>query len=119
MKPLLYASTINFYTMNQLTQKQQELADLMQEISEDCYCAGWISGLEYALWSFVLYPSGPRNYGQRGVSLADIERLDKLSQEIGGWIHWLDSEEAPHQDWGEYFIPMDQWIEMYAKHTAM
>lgn len=106
--------------MIDLTVKQRELAELMSEISGDCYCAGWMSGLEYALWNLVLYPSGPRHYGQSEVPLADIKQMDMLSQEIGGWIVWKDDEDGlPLEEWGEYFIPMDQWIEMYAKHTAM
>ena len=29
------------------SEQQTELYELMSEISEDCYCAGWMMGLEY------------------------------------------------------------------------
>lgn len=32
--------------IDKLTPKQQQLANLMSDISEECYYAGWMTGLE-------------------------------------------------------------------------
>ena len=37
-----------------LTADQRQLANFMSNLSEQAYCAGWIEGLEYALWEAPL-----------------------------------------------------------------
>ena len=76
------------------------LRDRMSNISEDCYCAGWMSGLEYDLWKMVR--GGDRSYGMCRVSDDDVEQLRVLSEMAGGW----------HD--GARFIPIDEWLEMLA-----
>jgi hypothetical protein len=36
-----------------LSPDQRRLADYMSELSESAYCAGWMEGLEFALWEAV------------------------------------------------------------------
>lgn len=38
-------------------EKQRELYELMSDISEDCFAAGWIVGAEYEIWA-AMHPGG-------------------------------------------------------------
>lgn len=81
------------------------LEALMGEISEDCWCAGWMSGLELALWEAVV--KGGMDYGQGEITAEQAQRLKRLSELAGGWCAWND-------DTGAMFTPMDKWLEAYA-----
>jgi hypothetical protein len=101
--------------------KQRALANLMSEISEDCYCAGWMHGLEFALWAIATGDRKNRKYGQGEVSQQQIDDLMAISAEIGGWIRWADDESDPGlsaAEWGEVFVPMDEWMRIYKKVTG-
>lgn len=100
---------------NELTEKQQELYDLMSDISEDCYCAGWMMGNEYAIWGALT--DGDRRYGMSEMDAGQLEKCRILSDELGGWIVWVDDEQDPDlpvEEWGPRFIPMDRWLGMVA-----
>lgn len=88
---------------------KEVLAELMSEISEDCWCAGWLSGLEFDLWEMV--QGGPRRFGMGEVSEEDVQRLRVLSNECGGWIVW-------NMDKGDTsFVPLAEWEAIYAAET--
>jgi hypothetical protein len=96
--------------------KQKALYDLMSDISEDCYCAGWMMGNEYILWEILTNPSASRNYGQAIVTPEKIAILREISAEIGGWIRWRDEDEIPALtlvEWGPVFCPMAEWLILY------
>ena len=76
------------------------LAKHMSNISEDCYCAGWLSGLEYSLWDFMV--DGPGEWGMGEVSVSDVTRLRELSAKAGGWIVWRAGV-------GETFVQLADW----------
>lgn len=67
-----------------LTPKQLALADLMSNISERCYYAGWMQNVEYVLWHAV--KSGERKYGHDQITQQDINALNGLSQAAHCWI---------------------------------
>lgn len=77
------------------------LRKLMSGISEEYWCAGWLSGLEYALWDTVTGKEKPI------CSLEQIEQLKYLSEKCGGWIIWDEQAKA------ERFVPMEQWLRLY------
>lgn len=58
------------------------LRKLMFGISEEYWCAGWLSGLEYTLWDAV---TGKR---KNICSPEEIEQLKYLSGKCAGWIIW-------------------------------
>jgi len=76
------------------------LAAFMSDLSEDCWCAGWLSDCEFALWS--LANSGGGLWGMGVVSPDDAARLLALSEAAGGWVRWEDGV-------GAVFVPMDEW----------
>jgi len=81
------------------------LAAKMSDISEDCYCAGWLSGLEHSLWWFVV--DGPGEWGMGKVDEDDVRALRALSEKCGGWIVWREGV-------GEVFVPLAEWLPAYA-----
>lgn len=101
--------------------KQDALYRLMSEISEHCYCAGWLSGNEYTLWEMVADPAASRHYGMDDVEERDIQAMREISAEIGGWIRWVDDHDdptLPSSEWGPRFIAIDDWKALYAKRMA-
>ena len=89
-----------------LTDPQKELAEYMSELSEDAYFAGWMEGLEYALWKAVV--EEPFEYGFLQITEQHIDKLRELSTTCGGWIIF-DDESA------ETFVPFEGWKKIYAK----
>jgi hypothetical protein len=73
-----------------LAPRQRVLAELMSDLSEDIYSAGWPLQGEAA----------------EPISQADRADLRELSEEIGGWIYWKRGV-------GEAFVPREQWLAMY------
>ncbi|HEX8426538.1 hypothetical protein [Hymenobacter sp.] len=71
-----------------LNKQQKALHDLMSQISEEAWAAGWMEGLEYALWHIVL--NGPARYGWEFISESTIKQLKQLSQQTGEWIIYDD-----------------------------
>lgn len=73
--------------------------------SQDLYCAGWLSGIEYDLWANVL--------GERKDLLNEQRReLKALSIRVGGWFVWGEKDSAPR------FVPMDEWLRIYERRPS-
>jgi hypothetical protein len=85
---------------NELTGVEKQLADFMNEISEDAYSASWESNLEYILWDAVI--NGERQYARHFISKEDIDYLTKLSTDCNCWIYFDDDTERTA-------IPLDEW----------
>jgi hypothetical protein len=94
-------------------EKQKLLYDLMSEISEEHWCAGWMAGNEYSIWESIT--TGELYYGTDNIDLALINKIKDLSQELNGWIVWDNDSKVPVEKWGPYFIEMNDWILMYEK----
>lgn len=77
------------------------LRDLMSDISEDCYCAGWLTGLEFTLWAMT--QGGTREFGMGAVTQQEIDRLKTLSERAGGWWYFDDDSGQ------ELFATLDEW----------
>jgi hypothetical protein len=92
--------------MSNLSDDEKRLLDLMSEISESAWAAGWMLDLEYNLWHIV--QTGPRSYGSIYVTEFQIKELMSLSNITGGWI-FFDNEK------GEQPIKINEWIIMYDK----
>lgn len=91
---------------------------LMSRISEDCYAAGWMTGLEYELWGML---HGDVRPGHLYADEKTQESCRKLAETLGGWIIWVDGDGIPGlpaSDWGTVFVPMAEWELMYKKEQA-
>lgn len=101
--------------------KQRALYQLMSDISEECYCAGWMSGNEYTLWRMVSDQTEERRYGMHEVEAEQIDDMRAISAEIGGWIRWRDDDEdkdLASDEWGPVFTPMAEWLQRYEANMA-
>ena len=76
----------------------------MSTLSEQAWYAGWMDGLEFALWDAVV--NGPREYGRLEINDAHIAELRYLADAAGGWII-LDGDE------GETFVPRKEWNQRF------
>lgn len=78
-----------------------KLASLMQEISEELYCAGWLIDLEYDLWAII--HGGDRSYGIGRVTEEQCEELLRLANECDGWVIWSE---------GPIYVSAPKWRTM-------
>lgn len=86
---------------------RQELRDLMVDISEQRWSAGWYGALEFVLWSDVCRPPS-----EDWLSEFPVPRLRKLSQLAGGW--WaFDDKLADIR-----FVPIAEWEPMHEAWKA-
>ena len=95
--------------IGELTKSQRALAHFMSELSEEAYCAGWMDGLEYALWHAVA--TGPREYGRLKITEDHIDRLKSLSSKCRGWILFDEKKE-------ETFVSLEEWTRIYHQNIA-
>ncbi|MFA4973540.1 MAG: hypothetical protein WC683_13080 [bacterium] len=79
-----------------------ELRALMSQISEDECCAGWLMGLEFNLWRWMM---------RAGCHDETAYRLAVLAHEAGGCWIWYESI-------GCVFMPVGQWQAEYAAFTG-
>lgn len=96
-----------------MTAQQHELMSLMEDISEECHSAGWHIGLEQAIWG-ALQDGNPR-YGSGSMNPATLTQIQCLSEDLDGWVVFVDNDfhDIPNDLCGRYFIPMNEWREMY------
>ena len=79
------------FMLSDLNQDQLQLEELMSQISEEAYSAGWMIWLEYALWGIL--NGSKRNYGRHVVSEVELLQLKCLSDKCGCWIVFDDETE--------------------------
>jgi hypothetical protein len=84
----------------------EQLDNLMSEISDRCWCAGWLRRTEYVLWKAAT--DGRLTWGVNSVTPEDVSRLVELSAAAGGWIAWDDGVDETA------FVPLDLWRDRYA-----
>jgi hypothetical protein len=96
-------------TKNALVQHiaQDRLRQAMSELSEECWCAGWLMGTEFSLWRFV--QNGPGEWGQGVIKQSDIDELKFLAEVCKGWYVWDNAN-------GETFVPTMKWLEAFEEH---
>ena len=76
------------------------LIALMTGLSEENWCAGWLSNMEYELWQ--VKPGARFGMGEITERQATLLRL--LSEEAGGWWVWLGD--------GPKFLTTTKWLTM-------
>jgi hypothetical protein len=78
------------------------LETIISEISERCYCAGWVTGVEVNMWAFV---TGERDreqgYGQGHVFDTEITAMHTLATLLGEWPCW----EGDNMEWKPIELP--------------
>ena len=84
------------------------LFDLMSEISEDCFSAGWITNNGENLWKIKqrfegLVQADAIDYGDSEIDVRALSNLCKLADESGCWWTWLNGDPVcvPIAEWGQ------------------
>ena len=81
------------------------LAELISGISEECYCAGWYTGVEWSAWAWADL-AGPIDYGMGEVEADACRALNACKERLaGGWVHWFDVCKPK----GLYLLDATEW----------
>lgn len=72
----------------------------MEALSEECFCAGWMDGLEDSLWKAATSTQAYR-YGMCEIPLEQCRKLHQLALDAGGWWVW---------ERGTTFMPLEEWM---------
>lgn len=80
---------------------------MMADISEDCWCAGWLSDLEFTLWEALT--TGGIESGWCMVEERDLTRMKYLQKIAGGWWIWPLGEDR------QRFVATEEWLAIFAK----
>jgi hypothetical protein len=81
----------------------------MSDLSEEAYYAGWMDGLEYALWEAVT--GVRREYGRLALTEAHRAHLRELSDNCGGWIVFDDDTEKT-------WVPLAEWKKRFSARSV-
>jgi hypothetical protein len=98
--------------MPMLTQPAERLlARVMGDLSEEYFCAGWLTDCEYALWADL---TGQDVAGVQCWNISDEEKKElRLAHEMaGGWIVWSD------EDGGRKFLSDEDWLRHLTNRSA-
>lgn len=95
--------------IDDLTLKQQKLAKIMGDISEECYSAGWYRGLECVQWHAVI--NGERKFGQGIVTQKEIIKLKLASEVCNAWIYF-------DEQFKETAIDLDVWKKKFTDFAS-
>ena len=102
-------------TLATMTDDQRALYEMMSDISEDGWCAGWLHDNEFNIWAALT--TGYFGSSLYGIDPESLARVKELSDKTGGWIEWRGSEHGlPLDQWGPYFVPMAEWLQIVSKN---
>ena len=87
------------------------LLALMTGISEEFWCASWMSGLEFDCWRAV--EDNGRDYGMGRITERQATLMRLLSEEADGWWHYPKEARDPK------FIRLAEWKQKIAELRAL
>jgi hypothetical protein len=96
--------------LKDLDPDQLALAELMSNISEAGYSAGWMEGLEVDLWGILL--GSKEEYGQYLIPKQELDQLLFLANKCGCWIIFDEVNE-------ETAIELEMWKKMYSSKMSI
>ena len=92
------------------------LLNLMQDLSEEHWHAGWMDGTEYTLWESTSVPDDQEfNWGASNILPEERKQLRDLSEKANGWWIWNESKSYAQC---ETFLKTDDWKKKYYEETA-
>ncbi len=80
----------------------------MRDLSQEFYCAGWLTNLEYGLWRAI--DADAEDDPEWTIAAHWRQALLELSAVCDGWWRW---DAAAGQ---ECFVPLNEWKSFY-NHT--
>ena len=95
-----------------LTPEEQCLRDLMSEISEASYYAGWMRDTEFEVWRLAT-EGGAWGRATAAELQQALKEISALAQKLGKWIAWRDGPGSDNQA-----ISLAEWRRLYADWKA-
>lgn len=96
------------FASSHFTPDQARLDQLMSDLSEDYWCAGWLIGLEQDLWEQLKTNDQPVDpdaeffgFGSED-SRRRLEEIGEAAARCDGWIVWKEGA-------GETFVTFEEW----------
>ncbi len=101
--------------MSELTPEQEEISEIIFEISDDGWSASWYPDIEFIVWEMLTSPLPTKAMGTRfdhrqkdKDNLQNwLQRLHFLYEKVNGWITRIPG----HGE--ESFVPMNEWLVRY------
>jgi hypothetical protein len=101
------------------------LAGLISEVSEECWCAGWLSDCEHSVWMMVtgVYPSHATTpdgafdgykWGMGRVTPQDLAEITRLSAELGAWVRPVRRGLCTDIE----LVPMTEWLALHDTYKS-
>lgn len=97
--------------MRQLSAIRKALLHEMERISEDTWCAGWFSGIEFGLWNEMQGGKGCGGGTVNCYEQDDLDLLRELATLAEGWWRWDEGQGD------NVFVPMDEWLSVVTNRT--
>jgi hypothetical protein len=85
----------------------QQVGEWMSDISEDCYCAGWLGGTEYfvpELCRLAIETGQTQYWGHGEITVDEARRLWALTEQAGCWAV-TDSASVGYDPFDPFPIP--------------
>jgi len=95
-----------------LTAEEEGLRDLMSEISEASYDAGWMRDTEFEVWRLAT-EGGAWGRATAAELHRALEEISALAQKLGKWIVGGDAPGSDNQA-----ISLAEWRRLYADWKA-
>jgi len=92
--------------------KIYELLDMMSDLSEKCYCAGWLDETEYILWQAIMNGCKKLDWGQDVIEEWELVKLKNLAEAVEGW--WIFTKKGDNY-FGQAFLKMTDWLDLFEK----
>lgn len=94
------------------TKEQRALEQMMSDVSEECWCAGWNEGTEYGVWRLI---EEGGSWGMcRAEDLPVLVAIKAFAEQIDAWVIWPGKPAVE----GPRVVALDEWRAMYAKKSA-
>ncbi len=98
---LKYKTELNSYIK---INKEKVIISLIEELSQDIYCATWNQGIEKELWYWGKGISEPNEVFVKQIVKSDAKLAVDFGNEIGLWAEWNHKQNKPKA------ITIQEWI---------
>jgi len=84
----------------------------MTDISEDWFFAGWLTDLEYILWSIATKDGKWKGYHYQYLCDTYGDELKSKGEEENKWYYWSGRTKWINE------MPLDMWIRKYKRNAT-
>ena len=98
----------------------KKLGRAMSDVSERCYCAGWLIGTEYQLPELcrrITLTKKPHPWGYSEVTVHEASNLQMLVQEVGSWVNLVE-DASGYVLFNPFPIPEKHIVELDRQFTG-